>query len=81
MIKRHVLMVAFQKPDQWRDYKHTFLSEVLQIVLQPGTSSNKAYSPKIVQYMLKREVVSHGMVEGGVLPSLLLHNDWVRRAF
>lgn len=35
------------------------------------------YSSKVVRYLLEKRCVSSGMVKGGLLPALRMHNDWV----
>jgi len=58
---------------------HEFVKELLNIILQPTkpkTGDDIPYSPKILQYLLERRVVSAGMVESGFLGVLRLRGDW-----
>ena len=56
---------------------HQFVSNILNEILRPSDPSYVSYPSKIMQYLLSREAVSHGMVEGGLLPALRHHQDWV----
>lgn len=53
------------------------MKEVLNIVLQPTKPPNAVYSSELVQYMLKRQIVSANMVDVGLLRILRIRNDWV----
>ncbi|CCM01750.1 uncharacterized protein FIBRA_03816 [Fibroporia radiculosa] len=60
---------------------HLFVKQLLDIVLPASTSGNTSstklpHAPKVVRYLLERRVVSDCMIEGGLIPALLLRHDW-----
>ena len=55
---------------------HIFIKQVLDILLPPS-STKLSHAPKVVKYLLERRAVSDCMVEGGLIPALLLRQDLV----
>ncbi|EIN11073.1 hypothetical protein PUNSTDRAFT_142926 [Punctularia strigosozonata HHB-11173 SS5] len=66
-----------------------FVKKVVHMMLSSGQGKTKAtrspriYSPKVMQYLLERRVISSTMVEGGLLTALRTKRDWtsIRSAF
>ena len=60
---------------------YNFVKDILNIVLSSDskTKSAAAYSPDIIQYLLKRRTVCSAMVQipGALLGALRTKNDWV----
>ena len=60
---------------------YNFVKDILNIVLSSDSKTNSAaaYSPDIIQYLLKRRTVCSAMVQipGGLLGALRTKNDWV----
>jgi hypothetical protein len=56
---------------------HEFVKQVVRLVLHPSKSADVVYSPKITQYLLEQQIVGSGMLDEGLLPSLILRSDWV----
>ena len=57
---------------------YNFVKDILNIVLS-SDSKTAAYSPDIIQYLLKRRTVCSAMVQipGALLGALRTKNDWV----
>ncbi len=71
---------AIQGEEQRTPVEYPFVQGVLEFVLRaPSHAQGKtaAYSSKIVGHLLESRAVSSSMVDGGVLPALAEHNDWV----
>jgi len=60
---------------------YNFVKDILNIVLGSDSKTNSAaaYSPDIIQYLLKRRTVCSAMVQtpGALLGALRTKNDWV----
>ncbi|THH18195.1 hypothetical protein EW146_g2730 [Bondarzewia mesenterica] len=63
-------------PENGPELSHEFVRQLLDIVIQPSKQASASYSPKVVHYLLRRRVVSAGMVEGGLVPALQSCKDW-----
>jgi len=59
------------------DLTHAFVRQLLEIVVQPSKPGSASYSPKVVQSLLRRQVVTWGMLDGNLLSLLRLRKDWV----
>lgn len=70
------------KESQQSPFSHHFVQRLLGIVFKQtkGTTAPNdiPYSPKIVQYLLEKKVVTSGMVEKGLFSALKLRQDWVK---
>lgn len=56
------------------DLEYGFISRLLSAVFNPN--KDQAYSPKIVEYLLKRKLVNDNSVGGGLLNALRERKDW-----
>ncbi|KAL4247039.1 Nucleolar protein 11 [Abortiporus biennis] len=72
-----------QRPDGSQEGSklgYRFVQQLLEIVFRKpkgsSTFSDIPYSPKVVQYLMEKRVVSSGMVDGGLVGVLRLRNDW-----
>ncbi|KAG6812938.1 hypothetical protein H0H92_015258 [Tricholoma furcatifolium] len=55
---------------------HSFVKDLLTMVLQPSKPANAPYSSEVVRHLLSRKLVSSSMMEGGLLATLRYRNDW-----
>ncbi|KAI0322531.1 hypothetical protein OF83DRAFT_1093764 [Amylostereum chailletii] len=55
---------------------HEFVRAVLDVCLQPSQAPSTVYSFKTTNYLLRHKIVTSAMVDGGLLPVLLVRQDW-----
>ncbi|KAF9450156.1 hypothetical protein P691DRAFT_665850 [Macrolepiota fuliginosa MF-IS2] len=56
---------------------YAFVKDVLKVVIQPQKPPNPLYSSEVVRHLVEKGVVRSAMLEGGLLASLRIRNDWV----
>lgn len=58
-----------------------FVTRLLGIILGPAKDGqSRPYPWEIMKYLAERKILSHSMVEGGLMPALLARGDWVSNA-
>lgn len=58
-------------------FTHNVTTRLVQSLLPSDAKPQTPYSPKIIRYLLERDLVSNTMIKGGILPALCLRSDWV----
>ncbi|KAF8076806.1 hypothetical protein FPV67DRAFT_1472732 [Lyophyllum atratum] len=63
-------------PASQANLSYDFVKDLLVTVLQQSKPANTPYSSEVVRYLLKRQLVSGNMVDGGLLAALRFKSDW-----
>jgi gephyrin len=59
------------------EFGYEFVKGILDAVIQPQKPPNPLYSSEIVRRLVQQGVLRSTMVEGGLLCSLRMRDDWV----
>ncbi|KXN89507.1 hypothetical protein AN958_05669 [Leucoagaricus sp. SymC.cos] len=57
-------------------FGYTFVKDLLEVTIQPQKPPSPLYSSEVVRLLIEKGVVRSAMLEGGLLASLRLRNDW-----
>ncbi|TFY67644.1 hypothetical protein EVJ58_g1487 [Rhodofomes roseus] len=82
--KRWAAYVEAGGPEGKPRLGHLFVKQLLDVLFlvpSPGrdvatTNATEAYARGVLTYLLERRAVSDAMIEGGLLPALMVRNDW-----